>query len=498
MCSGLFKSVSVTLILLGGFLQADERPNIILILVDDMGYSDLGSFGSEINTPNLDTLAANGIKFTNFTNCAKCETTRTTLMTGRYHTEAGPKPKENILIPENLGLAGYQNFMIGKWHVFDTPHSRGFDRYFGFLNGAVNFFTGESTRQGEWHWRIDDKPYNIPKDFYCTTAFTDWAVKYIDERNKEKPFFMYLAHNAPHYPLQAPKEEVMKYRGKYKEGCEALRQKRFQKMKELNIISQDTKLSKPEPDVVSWDSLSEDEKDWQDLKMATYAAMIDMVDQSVGTVVSKLKEEKILDNTLIIFLSDNGACPFERTYKSTNENKLMPWDPASFHCYPKEWANACNTPWRKYKQTQNEGGISTSMIAHWPKGITVPGTFNRQRGHLVDFHATFRELAGAEYPKEYKGNKIGPARGISLVPSFTGKTRPEHKYIYQNFGNKYTALVMGKWKLVDQKFLYNLEVDRIESNDLSKSNPEKFQQMLAEWNKRDAELNKKKKKSKKK
>jgi len=480
--------------------QADERPNIILILVDDMGYSDLGSFGSEIQTPNLDTLAKNGIKFTNFTNCAKCETTRTTLMSGRYHTEV--KSNNVITIPENLALGGYQNFMIGKWHVFDTPYKRGFDRYFGFLNGAVNFFTGESTKKGEWHWRVDDKPFEIPKDFYCTTAFTDYAVKYIGERDKKKPFFMYLAHNAPHYPLQAPKEEVMKYRGKYKTGWEVLRQQRFKKMKELNIIPQDTKLSTPEPNVRKWDSLSEEEKDWQDLKMATYAAMVDMVDQSVGKVVAKLKEEKIFDNTLIIFLSDNGACPFERTYKETNEQKLMPWDPKSFHCYPQDWANACNTPWRKYKQNQNEGGISTAMIAHWPKGIKNPGSFDRQRGHLVDFHATFRDLAGVDYPSEYKGNKIGPARGISLVPTFKGEKRPEHKYLYQNFGNKFTALVFGKWKLVDKKYLYNLETDRIESNDLSQRMPEKFKEMLSLWDDKNKELNggkgpnKKKKKKK--
>ena len=249
------------------------------------------------------------------------------------------------------------------------------------------------------------------------------------------------------------------------------------------------KLSEPEPDVRKWDSLSEEDRDLLDLKMATFAAMIDLVDQSVGKVVAKLKEEKIYDNTLIIFLSDNGACPFERTKKTTIENKLMPWDPKSYHCYPKEWANACNTPWRKYKQNQNEGGISTAMIAHWSKGIKNPGRFDRQRSHLIDFHATFRELAGVEYPSEYKGNKIGPANGISLVPAFKGESRPEHKFLYQNFSNKYTALVVGNWKLVDKKYLYNLENDRIESNDLSASNPDKFKEMLTMWEEKDKELN---------
>ena len=250
--------IFILCLLLTFFCQANDKPNIILILVDDMGYSDLGSFGSEINTPNIDSLAANGIKFTNFTNCAKCETTRTTLMSGRYHTEV-KNSKTAITIPENLALGGYQNFMVGKWHIFDTPIQRGFDRYFGFLEGATNFFTGVGT-SGKITYRVDEKPYEIPKDFYTTTYFTDYALKYIEERDKDKPFFMYFAHNAPHYPLQAPKEEVMKYRGKYKEGWEVLRQKRFKKMKELNIIPQDMTLSKPEPDVRKWDSLSEEEK----------------------------------------------------------------------------------------------------------------------------------------------------------------------------------------------------------------------------------------------
>ncbi|PHR95253.1 MAG: sulfatase [Blastopirellula sp.] len=468
--------------------ESAERPNILLILVDDMGYSDLGCYGSEIETPNIDKLAAAGIKFTHFTNCAKCETTRTTLMSGRYHTEVKGNSKSFITIPENLALAGYQNFMVGKWHIFDTPNERGFDRYFGFLEGATNFFTGEGTGGGI-SYKVDEADYEIPENFYSTDFFANYAIKFIGERDKQKPFFLYLAFNAPHYPLQAPKEDVMKYRGKYTDGWEVLRKKRFQRMKELDIIPKNTKLSKPESDVRKWDSLSDDEKDNMDLRMATYAAMIDRVDQQVGRIIKKLKTESILDNTLVVFLSDNGACPFDRTRAPTLENNYMPWDGRSYYCYPREWANACNTPLRLYKQNQNEGGIATSMIAHWPKGISVPGTFNRQRGHLIDFHATFRELAGAKYPTEYQGNKIGPARGISLVPSFTGKERPEHEYLYQNFADKYTAIIKGKWKLVDRKYLYDLEKDRIESNDLSKSHPEKFQEMLNEFARVDKELN---------
>jgi arylsulfatase len=466
---------------------AADKPNIILIMVDDMGYSDLGCFGSEIATPNIDSLAKGGVTFTNFTNCAKCETTRMTLMSGRFHTEISGG-KTAAIIPEVLGTGGYQNFMSGKWHIFDTPIKRGFDRYFGFLEGATNFFTGLGS-SGKITYRIDETPYEIPDDFYCTDDFTDWSIKFVKERDKAKPFFMYLAYNAPHYPLQAHKEDVMKYRGKYKDGWEALRQKRFPRMKELGIIPADSKLPDPEPDCRKWESLSDKEKDNQDLRMATYAAMIDRVDQQIGNLLATLKAEGVYEDTLICFLSDNGACPFDRTKPPTLENDYKPWDGRSYYCYPKEWANACNTPFRKYKQTQNEGGISTPMIAHWPKGITVPGTFNRERGHLVDFHATFRDLAGVEYPSEFEGRKIGPARGVSLVPAFTGKTRTAHPYLYQNFSNKYKALVVGNWKMVDMKYLYNLENDRTEINDLSQTNPEKFDEMMKLWAKVDSEVN---------
>lgn len=478
-------------------INAAEKPNILLILVDDMGYSDLGCMGSEIKTPNIDSLAAGGITFTNFSNNAKCETTRTALMSGRYHTAEGVyQGKSVITIPENLALGGYQNFALGKWHIFGTPMERGFDRYFGFLEGATNFFTGEGT-QGSFSYRLNEKVYNdFPKDFYSTTAFTDYGIKFIEERQKEKPFFMYMAYNAPHYPLQAPEAEVNKYRGKYKAGWEKLRKARFAKMKELELFPKDLEIPVSDSFRKNWDKMSEAEKDDMDLRMATYAAMIDIVDQNVGRLVEKLKAEKIYENTLIIFLSDNGACPFDRTRKPTKENNYMPWEGRSYWCYPTDWAKACNTPFTRFKQDQFEGGIMTPMIAHWPQGITVSGTRNTQRGHVVDFHATFRELAGVEYPskfnfktKKLEGTKIGAAPGISLVPAFSGKARKEHEFLYQNFSNRKTALIIGDWKLVDKKYLFNLKADRIESNDLSKSNPEKMKYMLAQWIKYDVELN---------
>ena len=466
-------------------LFAEERPNIVLIMVDDMGYSDLGCFGGEIHTPNIDRLAAKGMRFTQFTNCAKCETTRRTLLTGRYHPEVTSEgPQHCVTIPEVLGPAGYQNFMAGKWHIFDTPIDRGFDRYFGFLEGACNFFTGKGT-SGKFSFRLNNEPFTVPQTgFYTTTAFTDYAIEFVEQRDKQKPFFLYVAYNAPHYPLQAPESEVSKYRNKYRDGWGALRPVRLERMKELGIVPADQTLSPT--DVPAWESLSAEQRDRQDLLMATYAAMIDVVDQNVGRLTKSLEEQGVLDNTLILLLSDNGACPFDRTTQATLDNNYMPWDPRSFYCYPVGWANACNTPWSKYKQNQHEGGVSTPLIAHWPAGIKSPGRMDRQRAHLVDLHATFRQLAGASYPAEFGGNRIGPARGLSLANSFANEQRPLHDEIFYTFYGKYSALTQGDWKLVNQSSLYNLKTDRIEANDLSEMMPERFAAMKQRWQ----ELNK--------
>ncbi len=462
------------------------KPNIVLIMVDDMGYSDLGCYGGEIETPNLDRLASKGIRFLNFTNCAKCETTRATLMSGRYHTEVGGGQLAHcITVPEVLREGGYHNIMVGKWHLGGSPMDRGFDRYFGFLNGASNFFTGESTAGGT-QFRLGRENFDVPKkDFFCTDAFTDYAIRFLDDqqkdpKTKDKPFFLYVAYNAPHYPLQAWKKDVDKYRGKYKMGWDKLRQQRLARMKELGVVPKDQKLS-TRPDVEKFESLSEQQRDHHDLMMATYAGMIDNVDQNVGRLMKKLEALGQSDNTLVLFLSDNGACPFQRSKKHTVENNLAPWDPASFWTYDQRWAFACNTPWRKFKQNQHEGGVATSLIAHWPKGITNPGRFEKQRGHLVDLHATFRELAGVAYPSKFNGQAVGPARGISLAPLFQEKPRTEHKELFYFFNSGKTALLQGDWKLVDSKELYHLPTDRIESNDLSQKEPERFEKMKARW-----------------
>jgi arylsulfatase A-like enzyme len=273
---------------------------------------------------------------------------------------------------------------------------------------------------------------------------------------------------------------VQKYRGRYLMGWDKLRERRLERMKEIGIVAPDQELS-ARPDVESFEHLTSREQDHHDLMMATYAGMIDRVDRNVGRLLRRLRELGEADNTLILFLSDNGACPFQRSKKKSIEKNLMPWDPASYWTYDKRWAFACNTPWRKFKQNQHEGGISTPLIAYWPKGVTNPGRIERQRGHLVDLHATIRELAAVEYPSTYEGEPVGPARGISLAPLFRELPRQEHEELFYYFNPQKTALLQGEWKLVDSKELYHLPTDRIESRDLSQKHPERFERMKARW-----------------
>ncbi|NDV61005.1 arylsulfatase [Puniceicoccales bacterium CK1056] len=481
------KATAMKFFLISAFLGlvssfgATGQPNIVLILVDDMGYSDLGCYGSEIETPNLDRLADNGIRFTNFTNDAKCGPSRTSLMSGRFHSQVkGAGFGSVITIPEILGQGGYQSFMLGKWHIFDTPLERGFDRMYGFMEGWCNSLTGEW--KGEQVQKLDGKPHRLPEGLTTTQAYTEFAERFIRERDPEKPFFLYLAYNAPHYPLHAPEADVMKYRGRYQDGWGALRESRLEKMKALGIVPQGQQLSPT--DVASWDSLTDAERDRQDLVMATYAAMIDGLDCGVGQLVETLQAEGLFEDTLILFLSDNGACPFERTELETLENNYMPWDARSFYTYSEPWANACNTPWSKYKQNQHEGGISTPLIAHWPNGIANPGRLDRGRGHIVDFHATFRHLLGLDCPDQYRGHLLGQPPGLSLAAAFAGQPRPLHEELFYSF-NKFSALTQGRWKVVDQQYLFNLEDDRIEANDLRAERPELFQSLKNRWDELD-------------
>jgi arylsulfatase len=371
--------------------------------------------------------------------------------------------------------------MVGKWHLSKQPTDFGFDRYWGHLSGATNFFTGDKT------FRFNGEPWKVPetlngRPFYTTHAIVDFAVDFLEEATaSDKPFFLYTAFNAPHYPLQAPEEDVRKYDGRYDVGWDQLRIERHQRQIEAGLLPAKWELS-PRPDhVPAWKELDAEERQWEADRMEVFAAMVDVLDQNIGRLVAVLQEKEIFENTLIMFCSDNGACPFERT----RGRHLKPWDPMSYWTYDASWAHAGNTPFRLYKQNQHEGGISSPMIAHWPEGITAAqGSVTRQPGHLIDFMATCIDVSGAKYPQQIGDRIMDPLQGVSLVPIFHGETRKPHETLYFHFGTD-RALRQGAWKLVSAKLgrweLYNLDDDRTELNDLSAQDPGRVARMAAEW-----------------
>ena len=456
--------------------DAENRPNIIIIMADDLGYADLGCYGGEIKTPVLDSLAKNGVRFSQFYNTAKCHSSRVDLLTGMYCGQAGSsKLSVGPTIAEVLKPAGYKTIMVGKWHLDREPTDKGFEKYFGHLSGATNFFTGDQT------FRLNGKKYEVPKrGFYTTDAKTDYAIRFINEaleEEKKKPFFLYLAYNAPHYPLHAPKEEVMKYRGQYKQGWDELRKQRYSRQIKMGLIQKDWALSPAPENVRQWESLSEKEKGWEDFRMAAYAGMVDRMDQGIGKLVKELKEKNIFDNTILMFCSDNGACPFERTQGA----EKMPWDPESYWTYDTGWAHAGNTPFRWYKQNQHEGGISSPLIVHWPKGIKLDkGSISDRVGHLVDFMPTCLELADAKYTGEGKAKLMGK----SFVSTLKRQPDESHDFLYFHFGNN-RAIRKGKWKVVSARGgpweLYDMDKDRTELNDLSKTQPALTKELATLW-----------------
>ena len=451
-------------------------------MADDLGFSDIGCYGSEIATPNLDGLAARGLRFTQFYNTAKCHSSRVSLLTGLYCDQAGgAKLSRGATIAEVLSDSGYFTAMVGKWHLTKQPTDFGFQRYWGHLSGATNFFTGDNS------FRLNGEVWEVPKTlngrpFYTTHAIGDFAVRFLDEAvESDKPFLLYTAFNAPHYPLQAPERAVRKYEGRYDGGWDQLRIERHRKQLGSGLLPKKWKLS-PRPDhVPAWDELGDEEQQWEADRMEVFAAMVELLDHNVGRIVNALKEKGVYENTLILFCSDNGACPFERTrgrYKK-------PWDPSSYWTYDASWAHAGNTPFRLYKQNQHEGGISSPLVVHWPVGLkTSAGGTTDQAGHLVDLMATFIDVAGAKYPANVGERTIDPLQGRSLTPIFAGRAREPHEQLYFHFGSD-RALRAGPWKVVSAKQgkweLYNLDDDRTELNDLAAKHPDRVQAMSQEW-----------------
>ncbi len=513
-------------VLMGCFLSAPaaekSRPNILLMMADDMGFSDLGCYGSEIATPNLDQLAAGGLRFTQFYNTARCCPTRAALLTGLYPHQAGvghmvesggrPLPDHGfagykgdlsdraVTIAEALRLAGYHTAMAGKWHVtpfteskHNWPLQRGFEKYYGIIHGASSYYDPASLTRDNQPARTEGGHY------YLTDAISDNAARYIGEFGKQpQPFFLYVAFTAPHWPLHALPEDIAKYKDKYLGGWDALREARHKKQIELGLVDAKWPLTPRDKNVSAWTDAPDQE--WQAHRMAVYAAQIDRLDQGIGKILARLKEAGADNNTLVLFLADNGGCaenlganmhapyvpeaaPDGSPMRTGNSTAILPGPPDTYASYGPPWANVSNTPFRLYKHWVHEGGIATPLIAWWPATIKKR-TITAQPGHLIDLMATCLDVAGASYPKSYHGKQIIPLEGKSLLPIFQGKTRAGHEEIYwEHEGNR--AVRQGKWKLVSRHpgewELYDMEADRTELNNLAVQHPEKVRELAAKF-----------------
>jgi arylsulfatase len=506
--------------------QVSKPPNIVVILADDLGFSDLGCYGGEIATPNLDRLAAGGVRFTQFYNAARCCPSRASLMTGLYPHQAGmgamtsPRPgplagyqgrlnNHCVTIPEMLRESGYTTLMSGKWHLgAPGPIERGFDEYYGMVHGFDSFWDASK------YTRLPaDRPQRSYSDgqFYATNAITDHALDFVGAaRRGGKPYFLYLAYNAPHFPLHAPKDVIDKYMPVYEQGWDKIRERRWDRLKDLKLV--DPAWDFPPRSVIPPNRVAtphgwadKQNPAWADVesarrkdlarRMAVYAAMVDVMDQNIGRVISDLRTSGELDNTLILFLSDNGACaewdPWGFDVRSGPDNTLhqgaaldLMGQPGTYHSYGSGWANACATPFRLYKHYNHEGGITTPFIAHWPKGITRRGAIEHQSSHLIDILPTCRDVGRAKYPDGDFSNAIQPAEGASLVQAFQGAPLAPRALYWEHEGNR--AMRKGDWKITavgpDGPWeLYNMQRDRTEMRDLASSNPIRVASMAATW-----------------
>jgi arylsulfatase A-like enzyme len=533
----------VALLALGSSVHAADAPrgpNVIVIMSDDMGFTDLGCYGGEIQTPNLDALAENGLRFTQFYNCARCCPTRASLLTGLYPHQAGVghmmddwnKPgyrgdlnKSCRLFGEVLKPAGYRAYAVGKWHVTrfaskdgpkdNWPLQRGFDRFYGTIHGAGSFYDPSSlVRDNTMISPYADPDYK-PKTYYYTDAISDNVLKFLgdhDRDNKEKPFFMYVTYTAAHWPMHALPEDIAKYKGKYDGGYEPMRKARFEKAAKLGLIDPKQPMS---PQAENWDKVAD--KKWEAACMEVYAAMVDRMDQGIGKIVAELKKNGQFDNTVIFFLQDNGGCaePMGRTEQKNHPNilrpekptfpamkptdfaapgsvpaqtrdgfpvrmgnKVMPGADDTYVAYGHGWANVSNTPFREYKHWVHEGGISTPLIVHWPKGNFEKGKLRDTPAHLIDIAATVYELAGAQYPKDSP-----PLEGMRLVRAFGGKPVDRPGIFWEHEGNR--AMRDGDWKLVSKHNqpweLYDISKDRVEGTNLAAKMPEKVKELAAKY-----------------
>ncbi len=509
-----------------------SKPNILIILADDLGYSDLGCYGGEIETPNLDALAADGLRFTQFCNTPRCSPSRASLLTGLAPHQCGigvltgrfgegdyegNLNRRCVTMAEVLGAAGYRCYMTGKWHLtdhdcFDAPNGswpteRGFHHHYGSLGGADSYYWPKFFYRDQQRLTVA-----ATEDFYYTDAISDETVRFLHRHAVEHrgtPFFQYVAYTAPHWPLHARPEDIAKYAGRFDCGWDRLRAERLARMIQLGVVAPHCQLSTRDPAVPAWDNVSADEKVWQARRMEVYAAQVDCMDQGIGRIVRALKETGQWDNTLLMFLSDNGACAEEPPPNASagrwqqaftragapvrfgNDPAIRPGPEDTFQYYGVPWANVSNTPFRMYKHWTYRGGIATPFIVHWPAGVAARGELRSQHASLPDIMATVLDITKAAYP-----TGIARGEGTSLLPAFRNQPLPERLMFWEHEGN--AAVRDGNWKLVlnfgasptGKRYesaergdweLYNTAADPAELRNIASQHPDRVQQMKAAW-----------------
>ncbi len=505
-----------------------ERPNVLVIINDDMGYSDIGCFGGEIETPNLDRLANDGLRLTQFYNTPRCSPSRASLLTGLYPHQtgigiltyptgpegyAGDLSADCVTIAEVVREAGYRTYMSGKWHVSASlteptdswPMQRGFDEFYGTIIGAGSFYYPNTLTRGNEN--IDHEARDDPEFFY-TDAISDQAARFIRDHaanHADQPFFQYVAYTAPHWPLHAHEEDIAKYKGRFDAGWDRLREERLRRMVAAGLVAPDWLLTERDSTQPPWTDA--ENKAWLLRCMEVYAAQVDRMDQGIGRIIAALEETGRLDNTLVIFLSDNGACAEDipenvRMEELANElliarshtrdgepvvagnyPHIMPGPENTYQSYGTAWANLSNTPFRLYKHWTHEGGVSTPLICHWPAGIREGGGLRHTPGHIPDIMATIVDVTGAEYPREHHGREIPPMEGHSLASVFRDDYLPERPMFWEHEGN--AAVRLGKWKLVREYpgdwELYDMRLDRTEMHDVAAENPDVVADLAAQY-----------------
>ncbi len=497
---------------------AEEQPNVLVILADDLGYSDLGCYGGEIETPNLDMLAENGLRFTQFHNTARCWPTRAALLTGYYAQQVrrdaspgvarGNRPEWARLLPDQLRPLGYRSYHSGKWHIDGMPLENGFDRSY-YLRDQGRFFNPKTHHEDD----VRLPPVQPGSGYYATVAIADHAIRCLADHAKhhaEQPFFHYLAFTAPHFPLHALPEDIARYRDRYRVGWDLIRAARWRRVQEMGISW--GRLSEVEREIgppydfpaalvqlgagevnrpLVWDQLNDEQREFQAVKMAIHAAMIDRMDREIGRVLGQLRTMKALDNTLILFLSDNGASAEIMVRDDGHDPAAAPGSAATYLCLGPGWSTTSNTPFRRHKTWVHEGGMATPLIAHWPDRITTPGELRHNPGHVIDLVPTILEAAGGTTLKIWNDRPVPPPPGKSLVPVFTEDGSVCHEDLWWcHEGNR--AIRIGDWKLVAAKGdpweLYDLSADRNETNNIADDYPEKVRQMEQRWDQRAAEI----------